>query len=71
MSIHVTSFNGMGEVTETPPGVFNTFGMKVEDHMHISGDLITNAGIAKILDLSVKAVEKRMSLALKTLKNDS
>jgi hypothetical protein len=50
----ITSINGMGEVTEPSPGVFATFGMGAEDHMHIANDFLITGGIVKPNDLLVE-----------------
>lgn len=54
MGIHATSFNGMGSVSESSPGVFTTTGMKAEDHLHISQDSLSQAGIVNPEDLFVQ-----------------
>lgn len=44
MAVHGTSVNGMGRVD----AALATYGMKAEDHMHISQDFINSGGVANM-----------------------
>ena len=48
MSIHTTSANGMGGSTLAGSTITNT-GMQVQDHMHLSQDILSMEGIAGVL----------------------
>lgn len=52
MGIHVTAINGMGASTISGSTITNT-GMKAEDHMHISEDFISTAGVVNQSDCAV------------------
>jgi hypothetical protein len=52
MGIHVQAINGMGASTIVGSVITNT-GMKAEDHMAVSEDFVSNAGIVKVTDLLV------------------
>lgn len=52
MAIHVSSANNMGSSTLVGSLIVNT-GMKVEDHMHIAGDFVSQPGIVTSTDLAV------------------
>lgn len=52
MAIHITSINGMGASTLIGSTITNT-GMGAEDHMHLSEDVLNNAGVPYSGDLYV------------------